>query len=180
MAGEPGRRAETGQFDAAEQPALRRIAIHGAVGILQSVHDELAARECRGIERGIALGDDSSIDAFVGALPLTEAGTFGGNTSCVQLSGASNEWTVCDAGSGLRAFGDHVLAHHAGPQTYNLFLSHVHWDHIMGFPFFRPAYVGHRGWVGVRLDRKPDWKLVAAVIADGYAFVAASLPRARA
>jgi phosphoribosyl 1,2-cyclic phosphodiesterase len=89
----------------------------------------------------IALGDDSSIDAFVAALPLTEAGTFGGNTSCVHVSGGSNEWTVCDAGSGLRPFGDHVLAHHAGPQTYNLFLSHVHWDHIMGFPFFRPAYV---------------------------------------
>ena len=46
--------------------------------------------------------------------------------------------------------------------------------------FFRPAYVGHRGWVGMRLDRKPDWKLVAAVLAEGYAFVAASLPRARA
>ena len=45
--------------------------------------------------------------------------------------------------------------------------------------FYRPAYVGHRGWVGVRLDRAPDWKIVGSVIADGYDFVAASLPRPR-
>ncbi len=89
----------------------------------------------------IALGDDASIDAVVAGLPFTTRSTFGGNTSCVQLDAGHPEWTVCDAGSGLRAFGDEVLAHHREPQTYNLFLSHVHWDHIMGFPFFRPAYV---------------------------------------
>jgi hypothetical protein len=38
--------------------------------------------------------------------------------------------------------------------------------------FYYPPYVGYRGWVGVRLDGKPDWKHVAAVIEDGYRSVA--------
>jgi len=92
-------------------------------------------------DRAIALGDDAAIDAIVAALPLQVGGTFGGNTSCVQLDSGGPEYTVCDAGSGLRAFGDDVLAHAPGPHVYNLFLSHLHWDHIMGFPFFRPAYM---------------------------------------
>jgi len=49
---------------------------------------------------------------------------------------------VCDMGSGARPFGVHVLARQARkPATVNVFMSHVHWDHIMGFPFFGPAYV---------------------------------------
>ena len=38
--------------------------------------------------------------------------------------------------------------------------------------FFRPPYVGHRGWVGMRLDLDPDWDRVAAVIADAYRTIA--------
>jgi phosphoribosyl 1,2-cyclic phosphodiesterase len=45
-------------------------------------------------------------------------------------------------GSGARPFGVHVLAKQAKrPATVNIFQSHVHWDHIMGFPFFGPSYV---------------------------------------
>ena len=38
--------------------------------------------------------------------------------------------------------------------------------------FFRPPYVGGRGWIGVRIDRKPDWKIVAGLVADAYREVA--------
>ena len=38
--------------------------------------------------------------------------------------------------------------------------------------FFRPPYVGHRGWVGVRIDRSPDWEEIAAIVADAYRLVA--------
>ena len=38
--------------------------------------------------------------------------------------------------------------------------------------FFRPPYVGHRGWIGVRLDRKPDWNQVADLCEDAYRAVA--------
>ncbi|MGB5695394.1 MAG: hypothetical protein WBM46_07085 [Polyangiales bacterium] len=38
--------------------------------------------------------------------------------------------------------------------------------------FFVPPYVGHRGWLGVRLDRSADWQLVAEILEDGYRMVA--------
>jgi phosphoribosyl 1,2-cyclic phosphodiesterase len=68
--------------------------------------------------------------------------TFGGHTPCVELVVPGEEYFVCDMGSGARPFGVHVLARQARrPATVNIFMSHVHWDHIMGFPFFGPAYV---------------------------------------
>jgi hypothetical protein len=38
--------------------------------------------------------------------------------------------------------------------------------------FFRPPYVGHRGWIGVRIDRTPDWDEVAQIVAEAYRMVA--------
>ena len=45
--------------------------------------------------------------------------------------------------------------------------------------FFRPPYVGHLGWIGVRLDRKPDWKIVAGLVANAYDEVVAARARTR-
>jgi phosphoribosyl 1,2-cyclic phosphodiesterase len=68
--------------------------------------------------------------------------TFGGHSACVEIDTGRDEYFVCDMGSGARPFGAHVLARQSGrPATVNVFMSHVHWDHIMGFPFFGPAYV---------------------------------------
>ena len=75
-------------------------------------------------------------------LPFSLMNTFGGHTPCVELEAGGDEYYVCDMGSGARPFGVHVLARqHQQPTTVNIFMSHVHWDHIMGFPFFGPAYV---------------------------------------
>lgn len=69
-------------------------------------------------------------------------GTYGGHTPCVELETGGESYFVCDFGSGARPFGAHVLARQSGrPAVINAFMSHVHWDHIMGFPFFRPAYM---------------------------------------
>ena len=86
---------------------------------------------------------DADIDAYVDALPFDVGSTFGGNTSCVELLTGEGEHVVCDLGSGLRPFGQSVIARHgpASPRTYHLFVSHLHWDHIMGLPFFGPAYI---------------------------------------
>lgn len=65
---------------------------------------------------------------------------YGGNTSCVELR-TQDTLVVCDAGTGIRELGVNLLRR--GPQrslTVHLFLSHPHWDHIQGFPFFGPAY----------------------------------------
>lgn len=90
------------------------------------------------------LPDPADIDGFIEReLPFSVRGTFGGNTSCVELGTGGDEYLLCDLGTGVREFGNHVLAQH-GPgraHCFNVFLSHVHWDHIMGFPFFAPAYI---------------------------------------
>ena len=69
-------------------------------------------------------------------------GTFGGHSSCVQLITGS-EHVIFDMGSGARALGQSFLQRFGpgNPQTYHVFMSHVHWDHIMGFPFFAPVYI---------------------------------------
>ena len=71
------------------------------------------------------------------------AGTYGGHTSCVEIETGGPEYVLCDLGSGVRPFGQAALARHGpgSPQTYHIFMSHVHWDHIMGLPFFTPAYI---------------------------------------
>lgn len=71
--------------------------------------------------------------------------TYGGHSACVEVLPAPetpDEYFVCDMGSGARPFGAHVLARQSGRRaTVNILMSHMHWDHIMGFPFFGPAYV---------------------------------------
>ncbi len=68
--------------------------------------------------------------------PLT-AGV-GGNTSCVEIA-AGDTRLICDAGTGMRRLGEELVQD--GPTEVTLLLSHLHWDHIQGLPFFLPAYV---------------------------------------
>jgi phosphoribosyl 1,2-cyclic phosphodiesterase len=85
----------------------------------------------------------AEIDAFVEQnLPFATSQTYGGNTSCVQIDTGTHDYLVCDLGTGARPFGQHVLAQRGSgsPATFHVFMSHTHWDHIMGFPFFAPAY----------------------------------------
>jgi anti-anti-sigma factor len=94
--------------------------------------------------RGRDLVTDEAIDSFIDReLPFSSRSTYGGNTACVELVTGGDEYVLCDLGTGLREFGRQILAEH-GPQRkhcYNVFLSHLHWDHVMGFPFFAPAYI---------------------------------------
>ncbi len=62
----------------------------------------------------------------------------GGNTSCLSVI-VEDECFIFDAGSGIRELGLHLLEH--PPRAIHLFITHTHWDHIQGFPFFAPAYL---------------------------------------
>jgi phosphoribosyl 1,2-cyclic phosphodiesterase len=92
---------------------------------------------------GRGLDTPERIEAFVEhELDFAVRHTFGGDSSCVQLDPGGDEYVLCDLGSGVRAFGNYVLAARRGvPGVYHVFMSHTHWDHIMGFPFFMPAYI---------------------------------------
>jgi phosphoribosyl 1,2-cyclic phosphodiesterase len=96
--------------------------------------------------RDFDLQTDEKIDRFIdGELPFSVSGSFGSNTSCMEIRD-NREFVVCDCGTGLRDFGNHVmdLARQGEiefPRTFHLFVSHLHWDHIQGFPFFNPAHI---------------------------------------
>lgn len=72
------------------------------------------------------------------ASPGPETASVGGNTSCVEVRCGQTRF-ILDAGTGIRKLGDALLGE--GPVRATLLLSHLHWDHIQGLPFFVPAYV---------------------------------------
>jgi phosphoribosyl 1,2-cyclic phosphodiesterase len=79
-----------------------------------------------------------------GSYPVPGAATvrYGGQTSCVEVCAASGERVIVDAGTGMRQLGNKLVREGGGqPGLYHVLLSHVHWDHIQGLPFFSPAYI---------------------------------------
>ena len=74
------------------------------------------------------------------AVPGRETLRYGGNTTCIELR-ADGELIVLDAGSGIRPLGVALNQEfQERPINLSLLITHAHWDHIQGFPFFRPAY----------------------------------------
>ncbi len=81
-----------------------------------------------------------------GSIPTPGRNTvkYGGNTACLELRfGADDRLVIVDAGSGIRELAGKLLANDLkkGPIRTKIFLSHTHWDHIMGFPFFTPIFI---------------------------------------
>ena len=77
-----------------------------------------------------------------GAIPTPASWTrvYGGNTSCVEIR-FDDTLFICDAGSGIRELGKDLARRNPPPKTLHLLISHTHWDHIQGFPFFAPVYM---------------------------------------
>ena len=72
--------------------------------------------------------------------PGPRTARYGGNTPCVGVSDDEGHLVVLDAGSGLRPLGSAIMAE-GGGMVAHLLLTHTHWDHIQGFPFFKPLGV---------------------------------------
>ncbi|MDA0329721.1 MAG: MBL fold metallo-hydrolase [Gemmatimonadetes bacterium] len=69
--------------------------------------------------------------------PGPDTTRYGGNTTCLEVCGADQR-IIFDAGSGIRPLGLDIVE--KGPNAIHIFLTHFHWDHIQGFPFFSPLY----------------------------------------
>lgn len=63
---------------------------------------------------------------------------YGGDTTCMEVVGDDGDLIIIDAGTGIRALGNKLMREDA--RKINLLLTHAHWDHLSGFPFFRPIY----------------------------------------
>jgi phosphoribosyl 1,2-cyclic phosphodiesterase len=71
--------------------------------------------------------------------PGPQTSRYGGNTSCVEVRLSDGSTLALDAGTGLRELGK-TLVRESRTSPVHLFLSHTHWDHVMGLPFFAPLY----------------------------------------
>ncbi|MBN1836653.1 MAG: MBL fold metallo-hydrolase [Spirochaetales bacterium] len=76
-----------------------------------------------------------------GSIPSPGCGTkgYGGNTTCLEVRLEDGTLVIIDAGTGIRELGNAILKRN-GPQALYLLITHAHWDHLQGFPFFVPAY----------------------------------------
>jgi phosphoribosyl 1,2-cyclic phosphodiesterase len=63
---------------------------------------------------------------------------YGGDTTCIEIRARSGERIIVDAGTGIRRLGDRLVRENQ--KTFHFLLTHFHWDHLMGFPFFEPLY----------------------------------------
>jgi phosphoribosyl 1,2-cyclic phosphodiesterase len=82
-------------------------------------------------------GDRGSIPC-----PGKDTVVYGGNTSCLEIR-ADEKLVIIDFGTGIKPFGDWLMANDfkKGPINADIFITHTHWDHIMGFPMFTPLFI---------------------------------------
>jgi phosphoribosyl 1,2-cyclic phosphodiesterase len=106
--------------------------------------DAIRAKVARALvaANGHSIATLDQADAFIAReLDFATGATYGGATACVEIE-SGDSFFICDMGSGLRDFGLSAMKRCAEghKRSYNFFQSHLHWDHIMGFPFFVPAF----------------------------------------
>ena len=104
-----------------------------------------------------------------GSIPVPGNTTvkYGGNTPCIELRTANNNLIILDAGSGLREFGKHIAIDDKDKKI-DIFVSHYHWDHIQGIPFFLPLY--KQGNEITFYGETSDGKRVDQILSDQMAF----------
>ncbi len=140
--------AQLGVIDYFVKPVVPELLVERVGTIL--------ARSSREVAKSGAAERDAAVETYLPVLDTTRArftlwgtrgstptlgGRFqrhGGNTSCMSFT-CGDELLIFDAGSGIRDLGMEIMA--SKIRKLHLFITHTHWDHIQGFPFFVPAYV---------------------------------------
>ena len=75
-----------------------------------------------------------------GSIPVSgkEFEKYGGDTTCIEIRTTDDEIVIVDAGTGIRRLGNRLKEEKSN--HYHLIFTHSHWDHLLGFPFFKPIY----------------------------------------
>jgi len=106
--------------------------------------EEIKFKSRRALEgaAGLDLTDEATLNQYLERLPFTVQATTGGNTSCLEVR-SGDQLLIIDAGSGLRVLGAELMKNGfaGGNQQADILITHTHWDHIQGFPFFGPAFI---------------------------------------
>lgn len=86
---------------------------------------------------------EEEIDHFIMNLPDHLGYTYGGNTTCVSVTSNNGNIFIFDCGTGIRNLGEELLTGSTGNSDtpIKIFITHTHWDHIQGLPFFKPIYI---------------------------------------
>lgn len=84
------------------------------------------------------------IEEFIESMSIPRLGGFGSATTCVQAY-TENASLLIDAGSGLRRYSDFLNKNKQNsiPKVFHIYLTHFHWDHLLGLPFFSPLFSGN-------------------------------------
>ncbi|RPJ07049.1 MAG: MBL fold metallo-hydrolase [Spirochaetaceae bacterium] len=77
-------------------------------------------------------------ERFMARCPESLFGTIGGNTACLELVTDNGQRLIIDAGTGIRELGLSIAKRRVKPDIYDILMTHFHWDHIQGLPFFIP------------------------------------------
>ncbi|MEW6711713.1 MAG: MBL fold metallo-hydrolase [Candidatus Riflebacteria bacterium] len=95
-----------------------------------------------------------------GSIPVPGKDTveFGGNTTCIQITTSDDQLIIFDAGTGIRILGMDLMQREfaTGHGQAHIFFTHSHWDHIQGFPFFAPAYIGKKDKKGNQIETESN------------------------
>lgn len=103
----------------------------------------------------------------------------GGNTSCLDVYTSDQQLIIIDAGSGIRRLGQVLQQENSGRIIGNILISHTHWDHIQGFPFFRPVFGRNNRFVLVgqkRVNKRLEEILAGQFIEPYLPFAYKTLP----
>jgi len=97
---------------------------------------------------------EKKIDDYLNSLPLSLSGTYGGDTTCLEIQIKNSPLIMIDAGTGARNLGKLLIGRFFASKNLNplnadekhsrdivLFFTHYHWDHLQGFPFFAPGFL---------------------------------------
>lgn len=118
---------------------------------------------------GINLADPAEVQAYIAGLPANLRSVVGGNTTCVEIDTGA-ETLIIDCGSGMRALGLSLMAREfgRGQGVAHIFLTHAHWDHLQGYPFFAPAYVPGNRLIFYAVNHNPQTFLEHQQVAPIY------------